>query len=232
MSKSRYISSEFNKNCIINVAIGDFYVSCQKRLIRSAKSFCNVDILTWAEEYPFNCPSHKEKPYAFKPYAFMAASKLGYKNILWLDSVVDVVKPIDNIFNIISNDGYFFVRNGWSLGQWVKDEALDFFSIDRDKAMSYEDNGTGVVGINVESSIGYSFLEEWFCIAKNTYLFAGSKDNKDFSNSKDERCKGHRQEQSIASLLSMKMKMHRYPINDFLRYDYLSDAPLVIRKYL
>lgn len=238
MSKNRYISKPKTNNCIINVAIGDFYISCQKRLIESAKNFCNADIMTWADEYPLNSPTHKEKPYAFKPYAFMVAKKLGYKNILWLDSIIEIEKPIDSIFTAMLNKGYFFTHNGWPLGEWIKDEALEFFSITRDIAMTYVDSSANIMGINVESDTGYSFLEEWFCISRNTDLFCGSRNNTDFSNSKDERCKGHRHDQSIAALISIKMKLDRHPVSNFLSWqgkpkdEIVHDTPFVSKRYL
>jgi len=239
MPKQRYINKIKTNNCIINVAIGDFYVDCQKRLVKSIKEFCKADILVWEEEYPLDSPTHLQKPYAFKPYAFMVAKKLGYKNVLWLDSIIELVKPIEDIFSIISVQDYFFIHNGWPLGEWVKDDALDFFSVTRDDAMNFMDNSANIMGINVESKLGYKFLEEWFCIAKNTDLFCGSKDNDDLSNSKDKRCKGHRHDQSIASLLSMKMNMNRFSVKDFLyihndkKQDLsLKDEIFICKRYL
>jgi len=204
------------KVCIINVSVGRWHPSGQVRLVASLQKQGYTDgLILHTEQYPDQSPTHQELPYAFKPYAFKEAYEMGYDIIIWMDSAVWANKPIKPIIDKIESDGYFFPLNGWTTGNWTNDAMLDYFGITRDEAMNIPHMMACVMGLDMRKELAQSFLGRWMDSIP-TFDGAWSNDNKECS--QDERCLGHRHDQSAASIIATELGMKFTPTPTWLTY--------------
>lgn len=188
--------------CIISLATKNSrYVDGLCRLSNSLRDNSDgIDFLGFIHERSVRAPLHIDNPYSFKVHAIMNAINSGYTEILWLDASVWAVAPIHPIFDIISDQGYFFEGNGCFLGEWCSDKVLEFYKIDRDAAMDIPMVQGGFMGFNLKNSIGNNLFS---CLntAYDNELFKGDWNNIGNSVSDDNRVKGHRHEQSCMSAI-------------------------------
>ncbi len=189
------------KDCIVNVAHGDWYPSGQDRLRRSLeKVVFSGDLLFWKNE--FLCGrSHAEFPYGFKAFSMDEARKQGYKRVLWLDAAFIVVKPVAPFFDYIDEVGYFFMDNpGFNTGEWCSDAALGPLKLEREDSFNWPHCMSGILGLNFNRQVCHDFLDEWVKLAADGQTF---KD----SGSTDKRVRGHRHDQTAASIVSKRLGM-------------------------
>ena len=218
------------KTCILNFATrtNPTYVKGQKRLARSLKEHgFKGDFIQWNAEHQFSCPQHKRVPYAFKPYGLKWAKDKGYDLALWLDASFWVTKPLDGIFNIIENHGYLMQNDGNRLGNWAHDKCLEKFGITRDEAMQIRMFSAGCTGLNFHNEKATDFLDQWIQCSQDGESFQGPWVNKNKSISKDQRCKGHRHDMSIGTLIAHKLNMKYQPAWSIFTYGYQKEHPNV-----
>lgn len=198
------------KTAIVNVSFGSWYPNGQKRLAKSlTDNGFSGDMLLYNSEASLGAPRHQDNHYAFKAYALEQALNLGYDQILWCDSSIRIKRPLDNIFDIISNDGYLFLDNGQILGEWSSDESLSAFDISRDRAMHMPELTTCVFGLDLrrkECQKLISRLKE--CALAG--LLHKNWNNNDGSVSSDIRVRGHRHDQTIICLLAYTFCMTNF----------------------
>jgi hypothetical protein len=188
------------------------------------------DFLFWDEEFPEGCPSHFDAPFAFKAYCFYAASRLGYTQILWMDSTCVAIRPLSPIFESINQNGYVLFNNNYdqSLGQWISDEALAFNQLSREDAMTIPEIPCSVIGLDLSSDIASSFLSQWHQIMSDGVTAKGTTSeiqdwaeyqeifwNRNNRISQDPRVKGHRCDQPAAGIVAHRLGM--LPYSDYLK---------------
>ena len=207
------------KRVVINFASGAWYPKGQVRLHRTLKeNGYTGDFLGYQDPAKFGSPTHAEVPYAFKTYSFIDAVKRGYEQIIFADSSIFAVKSWDPVWDIISEQGYFFEEAGHWTGTWTKDSVLEKFEVTRDQAMKIPMLTAGFAGIDVTNPVGMDFLMEWHRFACDGDSFKGAWRNRNGEVSKDPRCEGHRHDMSVASLLAWKMGMKLGKGGTFLAY--------------
>lgn len=159
--------------------------------------------MTWKDNYPEGCPPHPQVNRGFKPYCMKAAADAGYTTILWLDASIVAIAPLDDLFAHIERVGYLFVHVGYMIGQYSSDRCLGVFGLTRDEAMQMPDVAGGFVGVDLTNDLARKFLDEWhrYTIVDGGGAFAGSKRNYRQQVSADPRCEGHRQDQTVASII-------------------------------
>ena len=182
---------------IVNLATGSWYPLGQRRLNASLD---NVGFTGLREFYVSErdaiAPPHSRIPYAFKAHALARSDG---NLVLWCDSSMWAVKPLDPIFEAIEQDGYAFCHHLNFIGQWTNDAALKAFQISRDAAMGEIMLSAGFFGLDLTRTIGTTILDE---LLRKASLFPGERDNANFTESTDSRCRGHRHDQSVLSLLA------------------------------
>lgn len=178
-----------NKNCIVSLATKNSrYVDGLARLSNSLRDNASgVDFLGFIHEHSVGAPLHTENNYAFKVYAIQKAIDAGYQNILWLDCSVFAVAPVQPIFDIIEQQGYWFEGAGCWTGNYTNDKTLEHYGIDRSIANFIPMVQSGFMGFNMQNDDTFS-LWRGFKYACNDGLFNG-----DWSD--------HRHDQSLISLL-------------------------------
>jgi len=204
-----------NKAVIISAGVGGWYPAGVRRLERTLNfEGWGGSILTWGD-YPPNCPLHDEIPYYFKISAFDEAIRQGYTHILWVDSSFFCVKNPMPMFDIISDQGYYFFSSGYNLAQSVNDTALAAVGLSRDEAETVNEWASGCVGIRIDNPDGKALYERWKGLM-DMGLSRGSRlhDNQ----SSDPRFKFHRQDQSCISLAAWELKLSNTKGLDMVAY--------------
>lgn len=197
-----------SKKCIITFVSleQERYVLGFKRLQQSLRKVgFDGDFLHFHNEEEIGCPKHSDVPYAFKPYAFKRAIELGYETILWCDAPVYATKDLDNIFAHIERKGYIFFDNpGFTIGDFTNDKCLKLFGMSRKESFNHPMIMACCMGLNIHSKEGMEFYTRYIAAAQNG-SFVGRWNNNDYTESFDTRCRGHRHDQSAASIIISQM---------------------------
>ena len=197
-------------DCIINVGCGGWYARGSARLERSLihHGFHGI-VKTWKDELPEGSPTHKQIPYGMKVAAFHWAYTQGFERVLWLDSSAWCVKQPKVHFEAMGRDGYYLVHSGWQCDQWTNDHCLSHFGITREEAKDIPMLSSGILGLNFNTEIGREFLYQ-MDNAMHSGAFNGSwtADPKEGSG---DRYRGHRHDQSCASLIAHRLNMRLHP---------------------
>jgi hypothetical protein len=191
------------------------------------------EFISWNERLPDGCPPHSTIPFAFKPFCFEEALARGFTKILWMDSSIVIKRPIDELFHCITHDGYLFFKGSETVGEYCKDEALKTLGISREESFAIPSCRASVMGLDLSREVPRAFLSEWKKLALDNITFPGPKWSgvKGWPRlaSADQRVKGHRHDQTAASVLAMRMGMDRWKKGVRFRDYFDNDRPFVRR---
>ena len=215
-----------NKTCIITFACdckppSDHPASHRRydlALSRLRESLAVVgfdgDFIAWDSGYPSGCPEHKDAPFAFKPYCFLEARKQGHRHVLWLDSSVYAVGDLNPVFERIREFGHVFFQESHSVGEYCSDAALGTLGIGREESFRMPSIWASAMGIDLENEASARFLDLWKHYASDGITFKGAKWSgvRGFPKtvSQDDRVKGHRYDQTAASVIALKLGMNQW----------------------
>lgn len=203
------------KVAFVNFANGT-YKDVQNGLIESLHKHTNYDILHFNNYEELGCSPHNVSPYGFKVYAIKKAKDLGYDIVIWCDSPIRLLRPIDEWIPLIEKYGVYLQRDGWWCGQWANDRALSYFNKSRDDAMNIPNIYACIMAFDFRQKIACTFLNE-FIVCEKLNLFKGLGHNRYLSESQDNRCLGHRHDQTCAELIADKLNIH--PQKSVFSYD-------------
>lgn len=185
----------------------------------------------WDQCYPKGCPLQKEAHGAFKPFCFYEAFLKGYEVILWLDASIKIVAPLDPLFSLIEKDGYLIFNEYHSLGEYCKDEALVTLGIEREESFNLPCCWSCVLGLDLRHERSKIFLQEWKNKALDGISFPGPKWSGVFGwpkvASSDDRVKGHRHDQTVASALAIKLNMNKWKNKLFFSHFFRNEREFV-----
>ena len=193
------------RRALVTVAT-DSYLPFQDRLIaRMQEIDSDCQIHAW-QSIPANWPSHQERPYAFKSYALLEASKSA-DLLLWCDAPIVPVRDLAPLWDRIERNGYWIARNGWNNYEWTADSAYPelFPFLDLDEARQFNKTIPHVVasafGVNVQHQLGNELLAGYYRLCKTTAICGPWK------NTPETPCGppdvfGHRHDQTILSMLA------------------------------
>lgn len=167
-----------------------------------------VFVFTDARE--IGAPPHATSPYSFKPYAVDYVRKLGYRYVFWCDIVIRLMNTIDTLLPNIARAGVYLQADGWPVGKWANDRALAYFNVSRDEAMKIEALYACIMAFDFANPVATEFLSRWKK-ASDDGIFIGRWNNDLKTESQDERCSGHRHDQTCAELISYAMNIPREP---------------------
>lgn len=203
-----------SKRCVVNVST-ERYWQGQTRLIKSLTDYSpDIDVLTFGSELEVGAAPHSENNYSFKPMAILKAYELGYRQILWLDASMNVIRDIAQVFDIIDKDGYFFVDSGWPNSRWTNEFANEYFGTNDGEMLS-----SGILGVDLTNSTAYAFFDAWTQSMRDG-IFNGDWET-------------HRHDQTAASLIAYKMGMKLQEANTFMVYgkegnQFITDKTLIL----
>jgi hypothetical protein len=213
---------------IVSVATGPF-VRGLDRLTEWCAAH-DTEYVTWRGRLPNGAPSHADVPYAFKPFAMNAAA-VEATTLLWCDSCMIPIKPLDPVWEQIERDGYLVFNNGYSNYEWTADSAYPdlFADVYRDLPAHFDKLDAtrnmnrnikhvvgGLIGLDLTQQIGKDFLAEWYRLAK-TRAFCGPWINSNYPHTVSPRprsgwapcgppdVRGHRHDQSALSVIAWRL---------------------------
>lgn len=201
------------------------YLEAQKRLKDSLIDFTDADFIQFNGEKSIGAPLHEKNPYAFKICAIEKAIEIGYTSILYLDTSAYAISDVSPIFEIIERDGYFMEEAGHYCGTWTNDKTLKHFGIDRDEAMNMTMYSAGFTGLDFTNKIAIEFFKRW----KESMIagcFKGKWNNLAETESKDQRCQGHRHDMSCASIIANNLGMKYQSGGTYFQYAAPGDIKL------
>jgi len=197
------------KHCIVNFSDNHFKKG-QDRLVKSlVDNKYQGDILLYNNFDEVGSKTHKEVPYQFKVYAIKKAIDLGYDIILYCDASIYAVKDVMPVIYHIIEKGNLMEYCGFNAGQWSTDICLEDFGISRDEASLIQLHSAGFTGLNMRNEKTIKFFSEWYQKAKEEKTFIGDWNNSQKQCSSDERCLGHRHDQTTASIIAHKYELER-----------------------
>jgi len=205
------------KRCIINYAEGGWYPRGQARLLQSLAS------VGWKESvFLFNatshpdCPSHYDIPYGFKYWAFDCVREMGYDQALWLDCSFYAAKPLDGIFDGITDAGYVLQRSeGYTVGDWTSDVAIEKLGLSRLEAKAMVMHDGGLIGLDFRNDKATLFLDEMLHCMTIDGMFQGAWTNEKHQVSDDDTVGGHRHDMSVGSVVASTLKMQYAPAGTY-----------------
>lgn len=210
-------------DCIVNAAWKYWYPRGQERLVKSLKDVgFKGDILTWSNEH-INEWFDEKQPYTIKLAAIREALDAGYENILWLDCSVWAVRPVDEIFEVIKNEGGYFWPSGYNMAQCSTDSDLHFAGWTRNDAEKLAELSSSMFGLNTKNFRSEIFFN-WFYEAKHYGVFGTPRQHN--NGSQDPRYLHGRQDQTAATIAFYKAGFDKiYPPKVYSMYDVDGEAP-------
>lgn len=207
------------KHCIVNFSDYKFKAG-QDRLRESLiKHGYLGDIILFNEFSEVGSKLHLEVPYQFKVYAIEKARQMGYDVVLYCDASLYAIKDVMPVIFHIIEKGYLLEYCGFKAGQYSTDLCLNEFGLTRDDAMNIKLHSAGFTGLNFKNEKATQFFDRWLKLAKEEITFCGDWNNNSKQCSQDERCLGHRHDQTTASIIAHQLEMER--INPhFMQYQY------------
>lgn len=207
------------KHCIVNFA--DFnFKNGQDRLVKSLKDFnYQGDVIIFDQYQQVGSSTHQEVPYQFKVFAIEKARQMGYDVVLYCDASLFAVKDVMPVIYYIIEKGHLMELCGFSAGQYASDRCLNEFDISREEAFDIDLYSAGFTGINFQNSKSKLFFERWYYFALEKVTFIGDWNNNNKQCSQDERCLGHRHDQSVASILSHIIGLEKI-VPTYMQYIY------------
>lgn len=185
------------------------------------KHYPKADIFAFHEYEEIGSPPHATHPYAFKPYAVDFLRKKGYSIVIWCDSCMRLLKSIESLIPDIASRGVFLQQDGWASGQWANDKSLEYFGLTRDQAMDISSVYACIMAFDFRHDVSHVFLDKWKK-ACDDGIFRGNWNNNLKTESADERCKGHRHDQTCAEIISHSLNIPRGWL--IFSYDVKSEA--------
>jgi hypothetical protein len=188
------------KIAFVNVATSPYYIDAAEPLVKSIHQHCpDAAVFSFNRVEDFGSPTHKDNPYAFKLYAIQHVRKLGYDVIVWCDSPVRVIRPLDEWFAEVEKVGVYLQQDMWKIGEWANDAALDWFKVSRDEVVDTTNCSAGLQGLDFRHPTAIAYFDLWWK-AMEAGLFKGEWKNDRGTESADPRCRGHRHDQTCAEL--------------------------------
>lgn len=170
----------------------------------------NTKTKFYINKLPKGCPTHKETPYAFKPFIFKEAFNKGYKQVIWIDSTIVTSRDLQPMFDYMAEHGVLSFHNlGHPLKNWISDVACKVLGITEKELENVEQIMACVVGFDITNEKGKQIFEKWYEAAKNGAAF---KDNP----SKRKGFIAHRHDQSVLSVLLHQNNVPMLPYGNLI----------------
>jgi hypothetical protein len=218
------------RRCVLNFADGIF-VRAQERLRASLETIGFSGDVIFVNEIPQGCPPHAVSPWAFKVYMFEEARKAGYDQALWLDSSTQVARPLDPLFARARRHGVCaFSRFTATVGEWSSDIALENLGMAREEALAIPEINASCMAIDFTHPKGIAFIAECKRYADDGMTFLGVREpltladslrNDRLQVSTDIRVRGHRHDQTAASVILHRLEV---PLSPKYIFDIIGEA--------
>lgn len=162
--------------------------------------------------YPPGCDPHSVTPYHFKPKLFELARKMGYQQVLWCDSTIQVIRHPQTIMDFIGTNGIAVWDNpGHTLVHYINDTALHELRSQPNDLQGYGQIMACVIGIDFDHQHAKHIFDLWNGFAQS--CFPDDETNRP-------GFRVHRHDQAVLSFLCCLYKV------SFIPYGTLCYSPL------
>ncbi len=246
MDNDQTTDSKRSSRAIVTVGIHPtrgFGKYCDRFRRTFAEFGCADEIIIWDHRWPPNSPTHQECNYAFKVYAVKEAHRRGHDSVLWLDCSCNAIRSIEPLWARLKRDGHVLVEDANSLGKWTGDRTLEHFGVTRDEAMNLPLMCGTCWGVDFTNERSREFIRRLAEVAVPEH-FNGThvSRNPDIPRhprphtegwlvSNDERCWGHRADETCLSLLARELKMNTHVGIEFVGGGEVTDQACIRSGY-
>lgn len=200
-------------SCIVSFGKNHRFEKGLERIKTTLKETTTIPFFGFTE-YPSGCPAHEISPFAFKFFCIRECYNQGYTNILWIDSSVVIKTDLKDVFKFIETEGYFFIKNWHTVGDYCHDKALKTLEITRDESFRIPSLQGTNFGLNLKNNNSKTFLEKLIHLSRDGITFPGPYSNNNHEASTHPRVLGHRHEQTAMSVLALRLDMHKWFENE------------------
>lgn len=207
---------------ICTVAIGGWYPRGAARMIEEfSRVSSGYEIQAHVNVLPAGAPAgviengYDYTGYCAKPFAAKAAWDSGADIAILMDAAFYPIRRINPLVEHIARVGYFLCRNGYKVGEWASDRALERMGLTRDEAFRMEEVSSYCVGFNFNRPESGALLDKWCDLAADRLTFPGPHTNIGHSGrnhgfaSADNRVRGHRHDQTALSVTAHRLGMNQ-----------------------
>lgn len=216
------------ENCLVSVATGN-YVRNLDRMEAMTKNEKNVQFMAFRDILPRGSLMHRFCPYHFKPMAIQQAYDAGHRTVIWFDSVIVNNRPLEELFNLVKQNGYLVIRNGWTSGQWCADSALEPLGVTREELMSYPHAMACVLGFDLSRPDVLDVFNRWKM--SGPAAFPGPWNNQNNAASSHPEVLGHRHDQTAISVFAHKAGWRFTPPDENRLLVYGKDETYYLNSY-
>lgn len=198
-----YKKGSFSDWCVVNVAIGSWYVTGQCRMLSSLRAHgYKGEALLWKDSLPTDCPEHEITPYAFKVFAIQEAIDKGFKKIAWIDSSIVAVNSLSPIEKWLATEPvYMHSQPSTMIGNWASDASIQYLGLNREAALHIHSLDASILFFDFTKATAKLAFKRWQKAAIDGIAFRGSHRNDEMQVSEDKRVYGHRHDQTVLSII-------------------------------
>lgn len=114
-------------------------------------------------------------PYGFKVSFLREAAQLGYQRVLWLDTAALPVVSMNQIFDMIRDQGYFVMGNSHHVGPYMTSQAAAYFGLTLEQTYYIPSCSAGLFGLDLSWPVSRQVLNEWYRAAFDSDAFFSSR---------------------------------------------------------
>jgi len=110
-------------------------------------------------------------PYAFKVAALREAQRLGYEEILWLDTALHPLTNLETIFSVIKERGFFFTSVGFLSDNMSTHllSAAEFLGVTSAQYQQIPHISSSMIGLNMKCPEAIQLLRNWHAKTEEVY---------------------------------------------------------------
>lgn len=169
------VNEDNRQICIVTYASFNRYDQFLEDMINSIGNSFKGHLLYRRGGWPNSegqCYTHAFSPYGFKVCAIQEAYNLGYKKILWLDSIVEVLNDLTPLFDLLDTQPFFYRYSHYPFHEHVSPGLIQEFRLEKSEISSYKHIATGVLGFNFSNPACVDVLEKWHEYSKKRIVWS------------------------------------------------------------
>ncbi|MCH9617435.1 MAG: hypothetical protein SP4CHLAM5_07240 [Chlamydiia bacterium] len=110
-------------------------------------------------------------PYAFKLAMIRRMQRLGYKKILWLDGIIEILNPLDKVWESLDQKPVFLRDSLWSFQKNCHQHIREATHITHTEWENMTHYATNIFGLNLENTSIQKMLNQWYELAIGKIAF-------------------------------------------------------------
>ncbi len=208
-----------------SVAFGEKYIEQQHRLKESIlKIYPDAKLFFYQEELPQGARTFSESLYGFKAHAIAEAWDYGFKDVIWMDTAMILLKPVNYPEEMFQKLGVLAVTDTSTLSDVCSDACLTHFKTIRGDIKDQNLVGGSFYYFSFKYPIGREIFLKW--LEAETAGVFGSQEEESTTG-----LQGHRHDETCMAMSLYKNGSRSLP-GEVLGYNTLPEQdPIMIKKH-